>query len=344
MTLRELAKALGVEFKGDGDLEITGVNSLEAAGAHELSFLANPKYAGLLTSTHAGAVVADEPHARLISTALISATPYLDFVRAVQLFSRPQGSFQGQSPLASIHPEARVHEDATVYPFAYVGAGAGIGRGTTVFSGVYIGEECEVGQDVLLYPNCVLMARTGVGDRTIIHPGAVVGSDGFGFAPSTGGYEKFPQIGRVVVGQDVEIGANSAIDRAALGQSRLGRGTKIDNLVQIGHNVAIGEECIIISQVGIAGSTRIGDNVVVAGQVGIAGHLSIGDNVRIGAKSGVGKDIPSNSDVSGIPAMDHHRFLKVASLLSRLPEMSKRLRALEAELAKLKGEGDRNGQ
>jgi UDP-3-O-[3-hydroxymyristoyl] glucosamine N-acyltransferase len=344
MTLRELAKALGVELKGDGGLEITGVNSLEAAGAHELSFLANPKYAGLLTSTRAGAVVADERHARLIPTALISAAPYLDFVRAVQLFSRPQGSFQGQSPLASIHPDARVHEDATVYPFAYVGAGAGIGRGTTVFSGVYIGEECEVGQDVLLYPNCVLMARTKVGDRSIIHPGAVVGSDGFGFAPSTGGYEKFPQIGRVVVEQDVEVGANSAIDRAALGQSRLGRGTKIDNLVQIGHNVTIGEECIIISQVGIAGSTRIGDNVVVAGQVGIAGHLSIGDNVRIGAKSGVGKDIPSHTDVSGIPAMDHRRFLKVASLLSRLPEMSKRLRSLEAELTKLKGEGDRNGQ
>jgi UDP-3-O-[3-hydroxymyristoyl] glucosamine N-acyltransferase len=344
MTLRELAKALGAVLKGDGDLEITGVNTLEAAGEHELSFLANPKYAEVLTRTRAGAVVADESHARLIPSALISANPYLDFARAVQLFSRPQGSFKGQSPLASVHPDALVHQEATVYPFAFVGARARIGRGTTVFSGVYVGEDCNVGEEVLLYPNCVLMARTEVGDRTIVHPGAVVGSDGFGFAQSTGGFEKFPQIGRVVVGQEVEVGANTTIDRAALGESRIGQGTKIDNLVQIGHNVTVGQNCIIISQVGIAGSTRIGDRAILAGQVGIAGHLSIGDNVRVGAKSGVGRDIPSDTDVSGIPAMDHRRFLKVASILNRLPEISKRVRALESELKKLKGEGARDEQ
>jgi UDP-3-O-[3-hydroxymyristoyl] glucosamine N-acyltransferase len=342
MTLRELATVLGTGLKGNGDLEITGVNTLEAAGPHELSFLANQRYVDLLASTRAGAVVIDEHHARLVQTALISATPYLVFARAVQLFSSPQGSFSGQSPLAAIHSEASVHPEATVYPFAYIGARTSIGRGTTVFSGVYVGEDCQVGEEVLLYPNAVLMARTEVGDRTIIHPGAVIGADGFGFARSTGGFEKFPQIGRVVIGQDVEVGSNSAIDRAALGVSRVGAGTKIDNLVQIGHNVTVGENCILISQVGIAGSTRIGDRVILAGQVGIAGHLSIGDNVRIGAKSGVGRDIPSDSDMSGIPAMDHRHFLKVASMLRKLPEMAKRLRGVEAELKHLKDQGDRD--
>jgi UDP-3-O-[3-hydroxymyristoyl] glucosamine N-acyltransferase len=339
MKLRELAEVLGTGLKGDGDLEIEGVNSLEAAGGHELSFIANHKYLELLGRTRAGAVVASEEHSRLIPNALVSPNPYLDFARAVQLFSRPQGSFEGQSPLASIHPEAKVHPGATVYPFAFIGARASIGNGTTVFSGVYIGEDCIVGENVLLYPNCVLMARTEIGDRVIVHPGAVIGSDGFGFAPSSGGFEKFPQIGRAIIEADVEVGANTTIDRAALGQSRVGQGTKIDNLVQLGHNVTVGKNSILISQVGVAGSTKIGSNVIIAGQVGIAGHLTISDNVRIGAKSGIGKDIPPNTDMSGIPAMEHRRFLKVATLLGRLPEMAKRLRELESELAKLKGEG-----
>ncbi|MFW6236357.1 MAG: UDP-3-O-(3-hydroxymyristoyl)glucosamine N-acyltransferase, partial [Desulfovibrionales bacterium] len=306
---------------------------------HELSFLANPKYIDQVEATRAGAVILHPEHASRVETALLSTNPYLDFARVVQMFATPQGSFNGQSFMAFVHPEADVHESATIYPFAYVGAGAVIEAEVTLFSGVYVGEECRVGRGCILYPNAVLMARTTLGESVTLHPGAVVGSDGFGFAQAAAGFEKFPQIGRSVIEDGVEIGANTTIDRAALGESRVGKGTKIDNLVQLGHNVTVGENSIIVAQVGIAGSTTIGSNVILAGQVGIAGHLSIGDNVRIGAKSGVGRDIPPGTDMSGIPAMEHRRFLKVASLLNRLPEMSKRLRQLEIELAKVKEQG-----
>ncbi|MFW6323706.1 MAG: UDP-3-O-(3-hydroxymyristoyl)glucosamine N-acyltransferase [Desulfovibrionales bacterium] len=340
--IHDLAQTLGLTYQGDGDCEISGVNTLDEAGPLDLSFLANPKYRDQLSTTAAGAVVVDKDNASLAETALISATPYLDFARAVQLFAKPQGSFTGQSPLASIHPEAEVHEDATVYPFVYVGARAKVGAGVTLFSGVYIGEDSVIGPSCTLYPNCTIMAGTELGEKVVLHPGAVVGSDGFGFAQAGGGFEKFPQIGRTVIEDRVEIGANTTIDRAALGETRVCRGTKIDNLVQLGHNVTIGENGILVAQVGIAGSTKVGKNAVLAGQVGVAGHLEIGDNCRIGAKSGLNRSLPAGTDASGIPAMEHRKFLKVAALLGKLPQIVRRLTNLERTVAGMKKGEDGN--
>lgn len=335
MKLSVLASTLGLAYTGP-DTEIRGVATLEDAGPNELSFLANPKYSGLLQTTQAGAIVVAPRFAEQVTAALVSESPYLDFARAVQLFAKPQGSFTGQSALAWVHPDANVHDDVVLYPFVSVGAGAQIGPGTTLFSGVYIGEDCSLGSGCVVYPNCSVMAGTEVGDGVILHAGVVLGSDGFGFAEAAAGREKFPQVGRVVIEDNVEIGANTCVDRAALGETRVGAGSKIDNMVQLGHNVQVGENCILVSQVGVAGSTKLGKNVILAGQVGVAGHLEIGDRCRVGAKSGVGRTMPPDTDASGIPATDHKTFLKASAVQGRLPEMARALRRLEAEVTELK--------
>jgi UDP-3-O-[3-hydroxymyristoyl] glucosamine N-acyltransferase len=337
MLLSEIASRLGLTLKGK-DLEITGVNTLAEASASELSFLANPKYAPQLETTGAGAVLVSADQALDTKPCLISAHPYLDFARSVQLFAKPQGSFDGISPLAFVHEAARIDPSAAVAPFVYIGPGAQVGPGVRIFSGSYIGEDCSIGEDTIIYPNCSLMAGTLVGKRVILHAGTVLGSDGFGFAQAASGMTKFPQIGRTVIEDDVEIGANTTIDRAALGETRVGHGTKIDNLVQLGHNVRVGRNCIIVSQVGIAGSTTLGDGVILAGQVGVAGHLNLGDGCRIGAKSGVGKDVPPGQDLSGIPVMPHGSFLRASAIMPKLPEMKRRLGRLEKELAALREE------
>jgi UDP-3-O-[3-hydroxymyristoyl] glucosamine N-acyltransferase len=203
----------------------------------------------------------------------------------------------------------------------------------------YVGEDCQSStRTATIYPNCSLMAGTQLGKRVTLHAGTVLGSDGFGFAQSAAGMTKFPQIGRTVIEDDVEIGANTTIDRAALGETRIGQGTKIDNLVQLGHNVRVGRNCILVAQVGIAGSTTLGDGVILAGQVGVAGHIHIGDGCRIGAKSGVGQDVPPRQDLSGIPVMPHGSFLRASAIMPKLPEMKRRLSKLEKEVAALREE------
>jgi UDP-3-O-[3-hydroxymyristoyl] glucosamine N-acyltransferase len=337
MLLSEIAAALGLPLQG-GDMEVTGVNTLADASPSELSFLANPKYAPQLATTRAGAVIVSADQAREGMPCLLSPNPYLDFARCVQLFAKPQGGFEGISALAFVHPEATVDPEAAVGPFVSIGQGAHIGRGVRIFSGTYVGEDCFVDEDATIYPNCSLMAGTRLGKRVVLHAGTVLGSDGFGFAQGAGSMTKFPQIGRVVIEDDVEIGANTTIDRAALGETRVGQGTKIDNLVQLGHNVHVGRNCLIVAQVGIAGSTTLGDGVILAGQVGVAGHIHIGDGCRIGAKSGIGQDIPPKQDMSGIPVMPHGTFLRTSSIMPKLPEMKRRLSKLEKELAALREE------
>ncbi|MGE4298699.1 MAG: UDP-3-O-(3-hydroxymyristoyl)glucosamine N-acyltransferase [Desulfovibrionaceae bacterium] len=338
MKLKDLANTLGLALRGEdrGDAAITGVNTLDKAGPGEISFLANPRYADLLPGCRATAVIVDEAHADQAATALVSPTPYLAFARAVQLFATPQGCMRGISPLACLHAEASVDPSCTVYPFAFVGAGAEVGAGTTLFPGVYIGENCHVGAGCVLYPNATLMAGTQLGDRTIVHAGAVLGSDGFGYAPGPNGLEKIPQVGIVGVGSDVEIGANTAIDRAALGVTAIGSGCKIDNLVQVGHNVEIGPHSIIVSQVGISGSTKVGKGVTMAGQVGVAGHLKIGDGATIGPKSGIAKDVPPGVTMGGIPAVDQGTYMRTLALMPKFPDMARRLNRLEKELSALK--------
>lgn len=333
MLLSEIAALLNLPLHGQ-DVEILGVNTLADAQDTDLSFLANPKYAPQVAQTQAAAIISMEPLTN--HSCLVSANPYLDFVRCVQLFAQEQGSMHNISELAYIHPDAQLADDVIIYPFVFIGPGVSIGQGTRIFSGSYIGEDCQIGEQVTIYPNCSLMAGTVVGHQVTLHPGVVLGSDGFGFAQDTMGLTKFPQIGRTIIEDNVEIGANTTIDRASLGETRVGQGTKIDNLVQLGHNVRVGRNCILVSQVGIAGSTTLGQEVILAGQVGLAGHIHIGDGARIGAKSGVGQDVPAKHDLSGIPAMAHGTFLRVATIMPKLPEMRKRIHKLEKELAALK--------
>lgn len=334
-TLHELADVLGLQAQG-ADLEIRGMASLEQAGGHDLSFLASPKHAPLLASTQAGAVILAQEHAGHVARALISANPYLDFARALRLFEKPQGWLSGQSELAFVHPEAQVHPSATIHPFVFIGPRAIVGEGCRLFCGVYVGEDCRVGARTTLYPNVVLMSGTILGNDVVIHPGTVLGSDGFGYTPSPLGLEKVPQVGCLVIEDHVEIGANCAIDRATLGATRIGRGTKIDNLVQIGHNVEVGENCILVSQVGVAGSSKLGNRVVLAGQVGIADHLHLGDDCRVGAKSGVNRSLEGGQNYLGSPAVEARKFLRIAASWNRLPDLAKRVAALEKELEAVK--------
>lgn len=330
--LSDIANLLHLTFQGD-DAEVFGVNTLEKAGAKEISFLANPKYLSMLAQTKAAAVIVRPEHASQVRRALISETPYQDFGRVLTLFSKTQGSFQGISPLASISPDAVLEPEVTVYPFVFIGPRVHIGAGSVLFPGCYIGEDCHIGKKCLLYPNVVLMARVFVGDSCILHPGSVLGGDGFGFSKSATGIEKIPQNGIVKIGNQVEIGVNSAVDRAVLDATCIGDGTKIDNLVQIGHNVQVGRNCFLVSQVGVSGSTHIGDNCTFAGQVGVAGHLHIGNNVTLGPQSGVPKDIPDNSIMGGTPAVDQGIFMRTIALMPRFPELFKRLAKLEKAFA-----------
>ncbi len=334
-TLSELAEKLGVRLvlnDGAEDIAITGINTLEEAGPSELSFLANPKYAAQLKDTRAGAVIVRPEHAADTARALVADEPYPVFARALAFFARPQGSFQGVSSMAFIDPAASLGEDCTVYPFCYIGPRARLGKGCTVFPGCYIGEDCQLGDCCTLYPHAVLMAGTVLGNSCILQPGVVLGAEGFGFARTKDGINKVAQIGHVEAGDNVEIGANSAVDRAALSTTRIGDGTKIDNLVQIGHNVRMGKECLIVSQVGIAGSTHVGDNVTMAGQVGVSGHLHIGNNCTIGPQAGVAKDIEEGKVVSGSPTMEYNAFLRLATLTPKIPELFKRVARIEKEL------------
>lgn len=337
-TLSALTTALGLELKGEDapGITIRGVNSLEKAGPDEVSFLASPKYLKLLDETRAAAVILHPDLADRVARALLSDNPYLDFARAVEFFSAPQGCFSGVSERAWIDPSATLGPDCTVYPLAFVGSNVSLGAGSVLYPGCYVGENCRVGEKCVLYPNAVLMAGTELGDRVVVHAGAVLGSDGFGFAPGPEGLRKIPQIGVVRVDDDVEIGANTTVDRAVLEATRIGKGTKIDNLVQIGHNVQIGRHCILVSQVGISGSTKLGDQVTLAGQAGVSGHLEIGDGVTIGPKSGVAKSIPAGESWGGIPATERKTFFRTVATIPKLPEIRKRVHTLEKEVADLK--------
>jgi UDP-3-O-[3-hydroxymyristoyl] glucosamine N-acyltransferase len=334
LLISAIAAQLGLELRGN-DLAVTGVNTLELAGPEEISFLANSRYISKLASTQAGAVIVSQEYANEVKCALISKNPYQDFGRVLSLFAKPQGSLSGVSELAFIHPEAQIDVSATIYPFAYIGPRTNIGANCTIFSGCYIGEDCVVGKNTLLYPNITIMARTQVGENCIIHAGAVLGSDGFGFSRVGESIEKIPQIGVVRIGNNVEIGANTTIDRAVLDVTVVDDGTKIDNLVQVAHNVRIGKRSLIVSQVGISGSTTVGDECTLAGQVGLSGHLNIGDRVTIGPQSGVARDIAAGQTVGGSPAVEQGVFMRTLANMPKLPDLFKRVSKLERQLADL---------
>ncbi len=343
MLLSEVAGKVGLTFSGH-DLEIRGVNTLVSAGEGDIAPLLSPKHLREFVATRASAVLCDAAHADAAPAGracLVSANPKLDWARIVTLFAKPQGCLTGVSSQAFVHAEAELGEGVTLYPFAFIGARARIGRNSTIFPGVYVGEDCVVGENATLYPNSVLMAGTILGDRVTIHAGTVLGSDGYGYAQSPAGHVKIPQVGHVEIGDDVEIGANAAIDRAALEATRVGAGTKIDNLVQIAHNVQVGRHCLIISQVGVAGSTKLGNGVVLAGQAGLRDNITLGDGVQVAAQSGVGQDLPAGSLAGGSPSMDAATFLKVGLTLPKLPELMRRVRRLEKALEAVEKEAGR---
>jgi UDP-3-O-[3-hydroxymyristoyl] glucosamine N-acyltransferase len=331
----ELAEVLDAGLVGDGELVLAGVKPLDIAGPGDLSFLHNPKYVDRARASAAGAILVADADALPGRTLLVCPEPYLALARALELFYPPARPPVGIHPSAVVADDAAVAANVSVGPQAVIGAGARIGERTIIGAGTVIGNGVAIGCDCLLQPRVVVLDGCSVGDRCVIHPGTVIGSDGFGFATVGGVHHKVPQVGIVVVEDDVELGANVSIDRAALGETRIGRGTKVDNLVQIAHNVDIGEHCLIVAQVGISGSTTIGHHSVFAGQSGASGHLKIGSGVVAAARAAVFKDVPDGMTVSGTPARPHREWLKANANLQRLDTLRERITALEKKLAEL---------
>lgn len=346
-TLSELAQYVGGKVIGDGEVVIGKVASIEEAGPGEITFLAGPRYRSFLASCGASAVIVGPGVASGLSPAagkayLEAADPYLAFAKILCLFSPPVSHDKTVSPLAHIDPTASLQEEVTVFPHAFVGAGVKVRRRSVLYPGVSLGQGVEVGEDCILYPNVVVREGCRLGNRVILHAGVVIGSDGFGYAGEGDGRVKIPQVGIVDVEDDVEIGANTTVDRATLGRTVIGRGTKIDNLVQIAHNVRIGENSIIAAQAGVAGSTRIGNNVVLAGQAGVVNHVKIGDGARIGPQAGIPRSVPPGALLSGaIAAAPHQEWLKVMTLLPQLPKLWSRVRTLEKKLSQSLKRGEK---
>jgi UDP-3-O-[3-hydroxymyristoyl] glucosamine N-acyltransferase len=335
LTLQEIAERLDCRLEGDAGIEIRAVATLEDAGPGDLTFFTNPKYAAELKRTRASAVILDEISSAPCA-ALRSKHPYLAFAKAVELFADPWKPPPGVHPLAHVASSASIAPDASIGPFAVVEEAATIGARTRIASHVTIGRHARIGDDCVLHARVSIRERVRIGDRVVVQDGAVIGSDGFGFARTPeGSHHKIPQVGGVVIEDDVEIGANATIDRPAVGETRIGAGSKIDNLVQVAHGVRIGRRVILAAQVGIAGSTTIEDGVTLAGQVGVAGHLTIGKGAIATAQTGIPNSVDAGAFVSGYPAIDNREWLKASALFRRLPELKKTLTELERRLAEL---------
>lgn len=348
LELQELARRVRAELRGDGARRIAGVAPLETAGPEQVSFYANPRYKPDLSATRAGAVIVSADDAALVPASaakLIAAQPYVAFARCSALFHAEPRPAAGVQPGAHVAADADVHPTATVGAGAIVGRGARIGAGTVLHPGAKVLDGARVGANCILYTGAVVRERCILGDRVILQPNAVVGSDGFGFAFDLEGDEelgiegpfhrKVPQAGIVRVEDDVELGACTCVDRATLGETVIGRGAKVDNLVQIAHNVKVGPHSLLIAQCGISGSTELGAGVILAGQVGVVGHLKLGDGARVGAQSGVSRDLADGETVSGSPAIAHRDWLRMVAALPRIPDLLREIRRLEKRVTDL---------
>ncbi len=343
-TLRELAEIVGGEIQGGADTKINGVAGIKEAKKGDITFLANPKYESYIDVTRASAIIG--PMDLVCSKPLIRIdNPYLAFLKVLTLFAEEVSARFPRKvhESAVIDKSVVLGENIAIGPFCQVARNAKIGNGSTIVSSVYIGENVTIGEDCLIYPGVTIREGSEIGNRVILHPGVVIGADGFGFAKDGCLNQKIPQIGRVIIEDDVEIGANSTVDRATTGITRVCRGSKLDNLVQVAHNVTIGENSIIAAQAGISGSTELGRNVVLGGQAGLVGHIQIGDEAMVGAQAGVTKSIPPGMKVSGYPAREHARARKLYACLTKLPELLKRIRELEARIEELE-KGDMVGK
>jgi len=339
MKLRDIAERLGCRLEGDGDVEIAGVASVQQAARGDLTFVANARYLPQLASTKASAVIlgrakddAPAPPCAVLRT----DDPYTAFAGAVELFSRATPPLPGVDPSSRIAAGAIVGEDASIGALVAIGAGASVGARTIIHPNVFVGPCARIGEDCVIHSNVSIRERVVVGNRVVLQNGVVVGSDGYGFARQRDGtHKKIPQHADVVIEDDVEIGANSTIDRPAVGETRIRAGTKIDNLVHIAHGVSVGRRVLIAGQSGIAGSTTIGDDVMVAGQSGIAGHVDVGAGAKIGAKSAVLQTVDAGAFVTGSPAFDHTEWKKALVAFKTLPSLKKKIDELEAKLAEL---------
>jgi len=338
MKLYELAALTSARVEGDfNNLEITGAAGLDEATSGQVTFLANPRYTPRVNSTSASAIYLSEDASIERNIAVLRARdPYLAFTRALILFHPPPRV----EPF--IHPTAQIDQTARIAPGVSIGAGSVIGRDVVVDEGVQIHphvtiyDGVTIGKDSVIHSGVAVRERSYVGKRVVIHNNAVIGCDGFGYAKDEKGrWLKIPQTGRVVIEDDVEIGAGTTIDRASVGETRIGRGTKIDNVVQIGHSCTVGEDSLLCAQVGLAGSSHVGSRVILAGQVGVAGHLKIGDDAVMTAKSAVSHDVGQGKMISGIPAFDNREWLRATAAFRRLGEMQKKIRELERRLAEL---------
>ncbi len=331
MKLSEVARLLGGELKGREDLEIRGASGLVDAEEGHVSFVADKKSLPQALESRASSFIVGEFFSELDAPQIIVKKPIYSFAKLLGHFYTPARPNAGIHKLAVVEDGAVVSEEACVEAFARVSEGASIGARTVLHSGVFVGKGAGIGEDCIIYPNVVIREGVSIGNRVIIHPGAVIGSDGFSFVLHEGRHHKIPQVGGVVIGDDVEIGACTTIDRATTGNTVIGNGTKIDNLVQIAHNVKIGEHSILVSQVGVAGSCNIGNYVVMGGQVGLADHLNIEDGVMLAARSGVMKNLKKGI-YAGSPAIPRREYMRAVSFLYRLPELNDRIKEIEKKL------------
>jgi len=339
MNLGELAKKLGCDLEGDASLEITGVAGIEEAKAGELTFLVNRKYRPALEKTQASAILVARDAGPMRMAALRSGNPYLDFARAIELFHPQLEYAPGIHPTAVIAESAEIGAGAHIGPYCYVDERVRIGKNAVLHSFVTIYRGATIGDNFFAHAHATVREGCQIGNRVLLQNGVVVGSDGFGFARQPDGHwYKMRQSGIAVIGDDVEIQANSAIDRATVGETHIGRGTKIDNLVQVGHACKVGEDTLLCGQVGLAGTTNVGNSCILAGQVGAAGHLTIGDGAIVTAQSGIPADVPPQAIYSGYPAMNNLAWRKSVAIFNRLPELQRELRELRQEVARLTGE------
>jgi UDP-3-O-[3-hydroxymyristoyl] glucosamine N-acyltransferase len=338
MRLREIAERLGCSVEGDPQLEITGVAGIEDAEAGELTFLANRKYLPALATTRASAIlIARDTAGPVRIAALRSANPYLDFARAIEIFHAAPAFPAGVHPTAVVAKSAKIGAGAHIGPYCFIDEDVEIGGNAVLHSFVAIYRGAKIGDNFFAHSHCAVREGCRIGYRVLLQNGVVIGSDGFGFArEANGSWYKMRQSGITIIGDDVEIQAHSAVDRATVGETTIGRGTKLDNFVQVGHASKVGEDTLLCGQVGLAGTTHVGNKCILAGQVGAAGHLTIGDGATLTAQSGVPGDVPAGALYSGYPAMNNLAWRKSVAVFNRLPELQKELRTLRDEVAKFR--------
>jgi len=337
MVLRDFSNIVNGTIIGDPDTKIEGVAGIKDAKKGDITFIASGKHMQDLRASKASCVIVKEPFDGIDIPQLKVTNPHYAFAKAIECFYPAQAWKPGVSSMASISEQVGMGRGVTIGPFAHIAADVSIGDETAILAGVYIGEGAKIGNGCIIYPNVTVREKVSIGDRVIIHSGAVIGSDGFGYVFENGSHYKTPQVGGVIIEDDVEIGSNVSIDRATLGNTVIGKGTKIDNLVQIAHNVKIGENSLIIAQVGIAGSSEIGSFVILAGQAGVADHASIDSGTILTAQSGISGRVAKGT-YSGYPAIPHGTWLRAQAAFAKLPEMSKKIRELESRLRRLEKE------